>query len=163
MVTKNKMIKRIIYGSILAAFLMVSIAFIQPVSASDREPVDLIQTPDYNMQEVEALVEMISSDKQILSFIEPLLQDEQISLILEQMQVATGPDEMYVLLTEFETILVEMDLDPELGNILIERYGTENEIIEKTLPGPLEGITVPFWVIILIAIITIIAIILDQH
>ena len=121
--------KKIIYGSILAAFLMISLAFIQPVSAYEKQSVEIIQTTEIDIQEVESLAEMISSDKQVLSLVEPLLQDRQISCILEQMQVATGPDEMYILLTELETLLMSMDLDPEIGNLLMERYGTEMELI----------------------------------
>ena len=116
--------KKIIYGSILATFLMVSIAFIQPVSAGNKETIDLIQTPEYDMQEVEALAEMICSDKQVLSYIEPLLEDRQISGILEQMQVATGPDEMYALLTELEALLIGMDLDLEVVDLINSRYQT---------------------------------------
>ena len=121
--------QKVLFGSVLAAFLMVSIAFIQPVSARGREPIELIQTPEYDMQEVEALAEMISSDKQVLSLVEPLLQDRQISCILEQMQVATGPDEMYFLLAQLETLVMGMDLDPEISSLLLERYGTEMGLI----------------------------------
>jgi len=122
---KNMMKQKITIGSILAAFLTISMAFIQPVSAQGKEPVDLIQISEYDMQEIQQLVEMISSDKQVQSLVEPLLQDSQIISILEQMQVATGPDEMYAMLTELETILIEMDFDLGLVDLLLERYGPE--------------------------------------
>ena len=138
--------RKIIIGSILAAFLMISIAFIQPVTARGREPVDLMEYPEFDMQEVETLVEMISSDKQVLSLVEPLLQNPQINCILEQMQVATGPDEMFALLTELETVLMDMDLDPEIGNLLMERYGTD-------IPDIIKDYDDGGWIYILLGII----------
>ena len=121
----KKMKRKIISGSILAAFLMISIAFIQPVAAREKQPVEIIQTTEIDMQEVEQLVEMISDDKKIISYFEIFLEEGHISGILEQMQVVTGPDEMYVLLTQLETVLVTMGLDQEIMHLLLESYGTE--------------------------------------
>jgi len=130
---------KIIYGSLIAAFLMISIAFIQPVTARDREPIYEINDTEQDIQNVEQLVEMISNDK-------------QITLILEQIQISTNPDEIYTLLTELETLMMDMDIDPDLIDLLLEKEGTENEIIGKALPDPFGGIQLPWWLLIILAI-----------
>ena len=150
--------RKIISGSILAAFLMISIAFIQPVTARGKEPVDLIQTSEIDMQEVEQLVEMLSNDKQVLSYFELFLEDSQISGILEQMQVVTGPDEMYVLLTQLETVLMTMGLDQEVINLLMESYGAEiaeigeviftiDDLIDSSPPPHPHWLAILIWLI----------------
>ena len=147
--------RKIIFGSIFTAFLMVSIAFIQPVNAGGREPVDIIENPEKDMQNVGALVEIISNNKQVLNYIETLLQDRQINFLLRQIQVVNNLDEINLLLLEFETLLTDMDLVSELGNILTQRYITEITLIEGLLHDDnidWSVIELPNWILVILLI-----------
>jgi len=146
--------RKIIYGSIFATFLMVSITFIQPVTACGREPVDIIQNPEQDVQNVEASVEIISNDKQVLIYLEPLLQDRQINFLLRQIQVVNNLDEINLLLIDFDTLLIDVDLVSELGNILTQRYITEVAFIEGLLHDNIDWsvIELPSWVLIILLI-----------
>jgi len=147
--------RRVKFASILAASLIISITFIHPITACTKDSIDLTHKIENNTQDFESILKKISRDNDIQRKIEPLLQDKQIKCMLEQIKIADNPNERYNLLTELKTILAYRDLNPELLNILIEKYGTEITIIEEFFPNDIDwdNIEAPKWVFIKIILL----------
>ncbi len=126
MVVKSTILMFAVFGAVL----MLSAAFVQPVSARASGQVSILQKYDYYIKTSEKLDKSLSSDKTIKTLSDRLSKNSKLNKIVDQVKNAKTDDELKILAENFVNTLKKQREYKQIMQIINTKYGKEIKTLE---------------------------------
>lgn len=128
-----KMEKDLVFISfaVFGAVLMLSAAFVQPVSAKASGQADVLQKYDSYLNKIGKFGKKISSDEKLNSLFNKLAKNRALNKIIKQAKSAKTKDEIMVLTEKFENILTKQKEYKQIVKIFNTRYGKDLTVLKS--------------------------------
>jgi len=122
--------KSIAVFAVFGAVLMLSAAFVQPVSAKASGQADVLQKYDSYLSKIQKLGRELSSDKTLMSLSDKLTKNSALNKIIEQAKSAKNEIEIKALAEKFGKILTKQKEYKEIENIINTKYREDVKSLE---------------------------------
>ncbi len=129
MVVKSTILMFAVFGAVL----MLSAAFVQPVSARASGQVSILQKYDYYISTTEKLGNDIEKDKTLMTLSERLSKNKNLNDILSKVKDAKSPDEIKTLTEKYANILKSTKEYKQIESIMKTRYGKQIRVLQDFL------------------------------
>ena len=117
--------------AILGAIVMLSLAFVQPVTAKESGQVDILRKYDSYLKIANRIDKTFSSDNSIKTLSEKLFESSKIEGIINEIRYAKSHTELEKLAVKFVKILEEQEEYHKIEKILKTRYKNELRELDK--------------------------------
>ena len=124
----------ILFFAILGTFLILSLAFVQPVTARESGQIAVIEEYDKYSSYIESIKEFsekVSSDERLNSLAKGLTESEDLKNLAEKVFDVKSEEELKALVEEFGKVLEEKEEYQEIKGILERDYKDDIETIKE--------------------------------
>ncbi len=117
--------------AIFGAIVMISLAFVQPVTAKESGQIDILRKYDSYLKIASRIDKTFSSDTSIKMLSEKLFESSKLRGIINEIRYAKSYNELENLVIKFVKVLGEQEEYHKIEKILETRYKNELRKLEK--------------------------------
>ena len=116
--------------AIFGAIVMISLAFVQPVTAKESGQIDILRKYDDYIVTAKNLENKLSSDRTLVVLLEKLSYNKKLRDLIDCLNSAKNLDEMKILSEKFANALKSTKEYKQIESVVKTRYGKEIRILE---------------------------------